>query len=486
MGTNRGRQAAVAPRNSAGAWYFFIRGNYAALRRRMEDLRGIGARFVRFWIPWSEVETEEGRFDFSRVDDAISTIASTGLRLDITLCSQMAPAWFWDKFPDARPLNERGEPVYPPLPDRVQSAPVSLWHPELRPRLEAFVERAFAECLDRWAPLILYLRMSMGRLNEPNYPDARHFWCYDPWARADYRARMEARDGRGPARRADVPRPAGFRSLTAAGRADFIDWYRDAKDDFVLWTIRTLRRRLKPWQRVVVFLAGSDDADAHRQAFIREGLVHPSLRLMARNFWLVERCREMGLYAQYAGVGLNVNRSFLGRLAGRCRDAGVPLYGQIPALLSLSGAPNDPELVARLIVEFGLHGLAWNKDSDLYDGPTRPNARLESLARAFALIDRSAGDSAAPPVLSSLRHTPGRGAGRVEWTTDKPCDGVVLYGARQRFPSRIASGRRAFTLGHAVEIGGLRPGVPYYYVVSSMDRSGRASCGPERTLTAAD
>lgn len=486
----------VAPRNSAGAWYFFIKGDFPALRRRMEDLRSIGAHFVRFWIPWSEVEKEEGRFDFSYVNDAISTIVATGLRLDITLCSLMAPGWFWKKYPDARHLNEKNEPVYPPIPDRVQSAPISLWHPQLKPRTEAFISQSFSRCLDDWAPLVLFVKTSMGRLNEPTYPDSKHFWCYDAYARADFRARMKEKYGGdisslnaawgtsyGGFGTIEVPAPGRFRAMTTAGRADFIDWYRDAKDEFVLWTIRTLRSRLKPYQGIVVYPAGSDDADVCREDFVQKAKVRSALRQMARNFWLIKKCGELGLAAQYAGVGVKAGREFILQLAAKCREAGVPLYGQIPGLKSRTGLDNNPELVARLIVDLGLHGLGWNKDRDVFATATQPNERFEQLKRGFEFIDRCYGENATNPDLRDIRHIPGRDSATIEWRTDRPCDSVVIYGTRRGFPSGTASYARAFSTRHAVELRGLRAGVSYFYIASSMDENGNSSCGPERSLT---
>jgi hypothetical protein len=485
----------VAPRNSAGAWYFFHKGNFAALRRRVQDLRDIGARFVRFWIPWSEVEKEEGRFDFSYIDDVISTIAATGLRLDIMLCTLMAPKWFWQNRLSARPENERGEALYRPSPDRVQSACLSLWHPQARQRTAAFIDKCFGLCLDKWAPLILFVRISMGRFNEPNYPDARHFWCYDDWAAAHFRDRLKEKyEGNIAAfnlawgtryaafRDVVVPKPAQFKAMTAAGRADFIDWYRDAKDEFVLWTIKTLKARLQPYQTIVVYPAGSDDADVHRQDFVRDAKLHPTLRQMARNYWLVGQCRELGLAAQYAGLGVKVNEVFLKQLVKRCRDGRIPLYGQIPGLKSRCEAVNDPEAIAQLVVRFGLHGLGWNKDKDVFDTPTKPKERFNRLKRAFELIDRHYGVDVSSPVLSGIRHVTRGNAATIEWTTDKPCDGVVIYGTRRGFLSSLSPYERTFVPEHSVELSGLRPGVPYSYIVSSMAQDGHASCGPERTF----
>jgi hypothetical protein len=486
----------VTPRNSAGAWYFFHKGNLAALGRRMADLKEIGARFVRFWVPWSEVEPEEGRFDFAYVNDAIAAIAATGLRLDITLCSLMAPAWFWAKYPDARPMNERGEPVYKPSPNSVASASISLWHPELRPRTEAFINRAFAACLDRWAPVVLFVRVSMGRFNEPNYPDPKHFWCYDRWAQADFRARMDAKYAgdvsalngawgtrAGGFEKIEVPEPRGFKTSTPAARADFIEWYRDAKDGFVVWAIGALQSRLKPWQRVVVFPAGSDDADAHMEPFVQKGVVRPSLRHMARNSWLIKICREMDLCAQYAGLGLNVDEGFLRRLADLCRGAGVPLYGQIAGLRCKSdGAANCPEAIAKQVVEFKLHGLAWNKDEDVFCGPVQPNEKFRELKRAFDLIARRHGEAGPDPAISSVKHLPSPDGARIEWETDRECDGFVLYGTRRGLPERASAREPAPGRTHAVALSGLRPGALHYYRVSSMDRLGRAACGPERTF----
>ncbi len=487
------------PRNSGGVWYFFVENGFATLRERLDALRQIGAKYVRLWFPWSEIERSEGSFDFSYVENIISNIVTSGLMVDITLCPVMAPTWFWAKHPDAHMLNEKQE-HFKPQPSRVQSAPISYWHPQLKVRYRQFIKESFNESLNHWSPFIHFIRISMGRLNEPTYPDKQHFWCYDQHAQRDFKKSMKARYHDDIAelnrkwstdftsfQRINVPKPGDFRVATQGQRRDFIHWYRDSKDSFVLWAIRELKAKLENHQRIVVFPTGSGDADNDIDKFIEDGTVTPILKHMERNFWLLKQCQEQNLCAQYAGVGVNAARagSFARRLIDHHKSKAYqfPLYAQIPALKTRTGQPNNPERVGQLIASQGYYGFAWSKDRDLFDTKRRKNRRFGQLRKAFKIIEEAYGGDYVNPLIDKIVVSfGGSRRARIAWTTDKPCESVVIYGKRSGFIKRVSQHKTALKTRHEITLERLEPEVRYYFVVAGSDKDGNFSCSKEMLL----
>jgi hypothetical protein len=486
----------IAPRNSGGAWVPFIQNDYPSLRKRMKDLRSIGAKYVRLWFPWSKIEKEEGRFEFSYFEDIISNIVASGLKLDITLATIMAPMWFWHKYPDAYMINQRGQRIFKPRPDMVQSAPISIWHPQIKPRYEKFIDQCFIKSLNHWAPFIYFFRISMGRLNEPTYPDKNCFCCYDPHAQKDFRDKMKEKYTNITALNSSwsssfynfaaikVPKPDQFKNMNENHRRDFIYWYRDSKDQFVLSLVDRLQSRLKPHQKIIVFPAGLDDADKYFDGFIKNAKVHFSIRHMDRNFWLLEQCKRLGLYAQYAGVGIYAKETFTATLIAHYKAKGYtfPIYAQIPGLYARDGKPNDPDKIAQLITELGYYGFAWNKDRHLYQSRTRPNQMFNKLKRGFSIIERHYGGDYANPKITNIKISQGSNSATIDWETNKPCDSVVVYGIKSGFMRRVSKYDQSLKREHSIQITNLDPNVIYYYVVASSDEYGNFTCANEKSF----
>lgn len=91
----RGGEAAPAPEAAVYGMTF----SHRELRRRGLDWRkaldaadGLGIRFVRIGVYWSDVERAEGRFDFSEVDDLLSRLQRKGYKALVSV-GMKAPRW---------------------------------------------------------------------------------------------------------------------------------------------------------------------------------------------------------------------------------------------------------------------------------------------------------------------------------------------------------------------------------------------------------
>ncbi|MDX1384421.1 MAG: beta-galactosidase, partial [Thermoanaerobaculia bacterium] len=259
----------MAGRRIGGLWYFtFKKTGFDAERaeQRARSLRDIGADSVRVWVPWSEVERSSGQWDFSAVAALLGAAVRSGLRLDVTLCTCMAPAWYIAAHPDVWPVSHLGAQA-PTSTNRVQGTLPSYWDRECRRITERFIEKTFRLCLHDLAPHVDFARISMGKLNEPTFP-TKHAW----WHRV--------RDPVGLGLRGE-PADPGAPDHGRAERRAFIDRYLHRKG-FLEWAIRRLNRRLAPHQRQIVFLAGSGDVEdpfgpfaSHVDRYVEAGLAHP-------------------------------------------------------------------------------------------------------------------------------------------------------------------------------------------------------------------
>lgn len=534
-----GAAAVEPPRNSGGAWIFF-RGqdpaaDLGALATRMELLEQIGSQYVRLWVPWSEVEPRPDRFDFDKFDRLIATIVASGQRVQITLCSVMSPRWFWRKMRDGRrythlhwrcPRPACNETTLAGAGDEgrhrwdprgVQSPHLSLWAPpELKDHVRDFVGQSFARLLDKWAPFVVSVHLSLGRLNEPTYPSADHFWAYDPNAQADFVAAMAHRYG------ADVtalnlawdtshsgfdeiaPPEAPFEGLSERHRRDFLEWYRDSKRAWVEEAMGWVEAELEPWQRAVIFAAGAsgDVRMVRRGRTVLERAaaepweelprwVRQTARHVQDNRWILERAAASdGLWVvQYAGVGgvatCRRNRVCrnLRRWANREGYRG-PLYGQIP---NLTGDADQPRQTAAEVIRHGFSGLHWNKDEHLFrPGPgeeplsaTQPNELYESLLDGWADIQGAYTGDYDGPLLANVAASASGTSALVTWATGEPADAVVLWSTDPELLDRVSvyRDREPRTRTHAVPLFGLAPSTRHYYRVFSTDAAGNSSIG---------
>ncbi|MBD0291255.1 MAG: cellulase family glycosylhydrolase [Thermoleophilia bacterium] len=114
----------------------------ATMKRLLDGLGAIGARSIRFDVPWAMVERTRGTYDWTRADRAVAAARARGL--DVELVLAYSPGW----------ANGGREDKYPPL---------DAYFPDYA--------RFAAECARRYVPQGV---KAFEIWNEPNL--GGHFW----------------------------------------------------------------------------------------------------------------------------------------------------------------------------------------------------------------------------------------------------------------------------------------------------------------------
>jgi beta-galactosidase len=60
---------------------------------------------------WGLLEPREGQFNFGWLDDVIEKLHAGGIGVSLGTPTASPPAWFWSKYPDARPVTRSGVPL---------------------------------------------------------------------------------------------------------------------------------------------------------------------------------------------------------------------------------------------------------------------------------------------------------------------------------------------------------------------------------------
>ncbi len=75
-------------------------------------MRDAGVNLVSIGIfAWALLEPREGEFDFGWLDDVIELLHENGIDVDLGTPTASPPAWFWAKYPEARPVTRDGVPL---------------------------------------------------------------------------------------------------------------------------------------------------------------------------------------------------------------------------------------------------------------------------------------------------------------------------------------------------------------------------------------
>lgn len=78
----------------------------------IELMREAGVNLVSVGIfSWALLEPREGEYDFSFLDEVLDLLAGAGIDVDLGTPTTVPPAWFWKKYPHARPVTRDGLPL---------------------------------------------------------------------------------------------------------------------------------------------------------------------------------------------------------------------------------------------------------------------------------------------------------------------------------------------------------------------------------------
>ncbi|MBD3173667.1 MAG: DNRLRE domain-containing protein, partial [Armatimonadia bacterium] len=237
-------------------------------------------------------------------------------------------------------------------------------------------------------PLIDEIVADLGPAGEGIYPAnwtlAREgveegFWCYGEAAQADFRRSMEARYAT--LRQANAAWDTAFEAWDevaipppgtdwAKGRfwRDMLEWYRDAKRDFMSLridqTLEIAREYLGEDAEVVVYLPGWAYSESEWEEAVATASGAMSIRLMMDNDWLMARALERGCVLQYTG---SENAGEVARILRKLRLMGhadpTILWGENAGV---APAGRNPRWLAEVVTHYGLRGLDYTWDSWLW------------------------------------------------------------------------------------------------------------------------
>ena len=210
------------------------------------------------YVKWMLLEPKEGVWDPAFYDAELAQFKQHGLKWVPFLIAGPAyatPPWF----------KESAESVFAvDLATGDASRDQSVWNPHLRPRVRAWLQRFFAhyEAKDMQAVLCGISGVfgesiftaggnAWTHLWDGQYPQHLGWWCGDEHARADFRAKMQAKYQTVDAlNRAWQTERKSFAEVAPfvpdathpnRARLDLIRWYMGAMTDYAEWWVKTTR-----------------------------------------------------------------------------------------------------------------------------------------------------------------------------------------------------------------------------------------------------
>ncbi len=130
--------------------------------RDLNHMRECGFNTVRFWSMWRANNPREGVYDFSDIDELMELARVNGLYVILSPIMDNAPAWFFEKYPEAMMVTNGKGTVYPTTNAcrQLGGAPGPCYHHEAgiqarRAFIEALVRRYHQHpmlvCWDMWS-----------------------------------------------------------------------------------------------------------------------------------------------------------------------------------------------------------------------------------------------------------------------------------------------------------------------------------------------
>jgi beta-galactosidase len=134
----------------------------------IELMKSAGINLVSIGIfSWVLLEPREGEYDFSFLDDIFGLLAEAGIDVDLGTPTAAPPAWFWKKYPNARPVTRDGIPLG--FGSRGMVSPSS---PEYRRACVALVEKLAEHFAGHPALAMWHVHNEYGAPISDSYDDA--------------------------------------------------------------------------------------------------------------------------------------------------------------------------------------------------------------------------------------------------------------------------------------------------------------------------
>lgn len=219
----------------------------------MARMRELGFNAVKLWVQWRWSHRRPDAFEFDDLDRLMDLAAEHALRVTINTVFDVAPAWLYDAFPDARQVDARGRAIEPFAVGHRQLGghPGPCYnHPGALAERRRCMEAAVSHLADHPA-------LSMWDVwNEPEQsfqarnPDMTTLTCYCAHCRAAFVDWLTGRYGQ-----IDRLNRVWGRCYTSFGQVevprdpstltDFVDWrefHLDVMTGEARWRLETVRR----------------------------------------------------------------------------------------------------------------------------------------------------------------------------------------------------------------------------------------------------
>ena len=333
----------------------------------LSEERAAGIQAKVFALSWRAYVPSPGTISSAFVQRKRAELASlraAGFSIILSLGVHDTPAWVHDQFPDSYYVNQFGERYDPGGIDAGEANLV--FNPALRAVAAAYIQQVFTDFGTDFAAV----RLGGGRYGELTYPPAKYglhtnvYWAFDRNALAHSPT---------PLWLPGQPSPAG-----EAGR--FLDWYLGALVDFQTWQIRTVRQSyagplmmlypswgIRPTdidRAVAVNLNGSTSAERNGEIqrgfdFARQIAALNDPQVIVTTTWLdADASADTGSDPRYWSP-----IKYLASLAA-AHPLQLRLYGENTG----QGDVAAMDLSAAQVRRFGLLGMAWFREDQLFSG----------------------------------------------------------------------------------------------------------------------
>lgn len=158
-------------------------------------LKKLGLNTVKIQEVWAANERREGEIDLRRITKVVAEARENQLLVNFGVTMEVAPAWLWKKYPDARMVLRSGEPLIDDtqyvLPEDGKPGPC--WHhPGARAAAESFLERLVRR-LSRFDNILVWNVWQEIGLDPQAQPDDSVSISYSPFSISAFRSWLRTR-----------------------------------------------------------------------------------------------------------------------------------------------------------------------------------------------------------------------------------------------------------------------------------------------------
>ena len=352
---------------------------------RLQEERAAGVRAKLFSLSWRAYAPREGSVDqtyVARKRAELEQLRRASFAVMLNLGFHDTPSWLHTNYRNTRYVNQHGD--HYDSNGAIDSGDANLvFNPQLRSLVAAYVKDVFATFGDTWAGV----RLGGGRYGELTYPPAQYagrsnsYWAFDPLALAQ------------------SPTPTWKPGQTSrSGKAGlFLNWYLDQLVTFQNWQIALLRQHyngpllmlypswgIRPGQieqALETYLDGSTPAERNGELqrgfdFARQIAALSDPQVLVTSTWLdADASGDSGRIEQWSPI------KYLASLA-QAHPLRLGLYGENTG----RGRCAAMELSAAQVRRYGLLGMAWYREEELFSGEYAGLDDYQRIIAAYAAL----------------------------------------------------------------------------------------------------